>query len=693
MPLKVRWTLGRKLLGLAALGAMGTIAVAAAGAVGLSRARSGMDALVISTRAQRLQMDADMMHDAVRGDVLAAVLGVAAKDAARVSEGRTGFTQHAARFRQDLVEVRAVTTGRAQQLVDSLNAPVAAYLDGGEAVIAAALAGDSATVTSRNAEFMRYFDELEASLESFGDVIAVGAEQTNGANEALFTWLGRILLGVTLLTAALVFSVGRQVAKRIQSTTVQLVRGVESLQRQAVTALGSAMIRLAQGDVEQDVTTTVESVAVTGDDELATLAIAVNSIGQKTVETVEAHRQAMHTLRGLLTETQRVVRGAQVGDLTVRAAASNFPGAYADLLRGFNAAQSAAREPVDAALVVLEQVAKRDLTVRVRGTFAGDHARLAEAVNEAVSNVAEALSKVEQAAEQISGAAGEVAAGSQSMANGSSQQAASVEEITAAVQEQAAVTTRTADNAQQARTLTQQMRDRVRAGSQSMQSLDEAMGRMTTSAQRTAQIVKTIDEIAFQTNLLALNAAVEAARAGDAGRGFAVVADEVRQLAIRAAAAARETSELIEQTVATTRISTDIGRQVREHLGTVDTDVERVTTLVHDIAVDCEAQREQIRDVGASVEAVSEQTQRVAAYAEESASASEELNAQADMMRDLVSQFALDSSATHGGPVSSGRSRVSCQSLSAAHGGDACDSTRSIPDSLKVRKVLQLNHR
>ena len=106
----VRWTLGRKLLGLAALGALGTIAVAAVGAVGLSRAQSGMDALVITTRAQRLQMDADMMHDAVRGDVLAAVLGVAAKDSARVGEGRTGFTQHAVRFRQNLVEVRAVTT-------------------------------------------------------------------------------------------------------------------------------------------------------------------------------------------------------------------------------------------------------------------------------------------------------------------------------------------------------------------------------------------------------------------------------------------------------------------------------------------------------------------------------------------------------------------------------------------------------
>ena len=104
-------------------------------------------------------------------------------------------------------------------------------------------------------------------------------------------------------------------------------------------------------------------------------------------------------------------------------------------------------------------------------------------------------------------------------------------------------------NAKEARSLAEGARASAELGAANMQNLSTAIGKIKASADSTAKIVKTIDEIAFQTNLLALNAAVEAARAGDAGKGFAVVAEEVRNLAMRSAEAAKNTAALIEKSV------------------------------------------------------------------------------------------------------------------------------------------------
>lgn len=347
------------------------------------------------------------------------------------------------------------------------------------------------------------------------------------------------------------------------------------------------------------------------------------------------------TLDGLVKETSGLVAAAKAGDLSTRGNAAAFSGAYHHLVLGINETLDAVVDPINEALTVLEHAAARDLSKRVRSTFSGDHARLADAANLALGNLATALHEVEVATEQIAHASAQVAAGSQSLADVASAQAASMEEISAAVQEQSTVTTRTAGLAKEASELTGHVRDRVRSGAESMHELDGAMTRMTDSAKKTAQIVKRIDEIAFQTNLLALNAAVEAARAGDAGRGFAVVADEVRQLAIRAAEAAKETSSLIEQTVVSTSESTVISRRVGDHLSSVQNEINRVATVVEEIASDCVMQRDQTGDIRNTLEQVGQHTQESAANAEESASASEELSAQAAMMKDLVQAFVL----------------------------------------------------
>ncbi|HEY0930314.1 MAG TPA: methyl-accepting chemotaxis protein [Gemmatimonas sp.] len=485
---------------------------------------------------------------------------------------------------------------------------------------------------------------VDSSLTVVTDRQAHAAVALATAADAQVTrsfWLALATLFFGICAAATLASL---VIGRVSTSLAQVRDRLTSLQRHCMAGLESATSALAAGNLDEEVVARTTPVDIAGGDEIAAVAAELNATITRAQAGIHSYGRAVTTLRALLAETDRVVGRARLGDTSARADSDRFSGAFAQLLSDFNQAQDAAREPVVAALAVLERVAERDLSVRVAGEFPGDHARLATAINVAVVNVSEALCKVEVAAEQIASASYQVNNGGQEMAGTVANQAESIDGITRAMRAQTDATIRTADTLGQTRELSVAMRERLTEGTRSMRELSEAMTRMRGSAERTAQIVKTIDEIAFQTNLLALNAAVEAARAGDAGRGFAVVAGEVRQLSIRAASAARETATLIDETVTTTRESNMISEHVRSQLDVIDGDANRVATLVEKVADDCRVQRDQIVQVNEAVARVSEQTQAAAASAEESATAADELDAQAATMRDLVRCFLVQDS-------------------------------------------------
>ena len=244
-----------------------------------------------------------------------------------------------------------------------------------------------------------------------------------------------------------------------------------------------------------------------------------------------------------------------------------------------------------------------------------------------------------EGARQVTAASGQVAASSQSLAEGSSEQASSLEETSSSLEEMSSMTKQNADNAAQAKSLMVETKKIVDRVDDQMKIMASSIQEVTRSSEETGKIIKTIDEIAFQTNLLALNAAVEAARAGEAGAGFAVVADEVRNLALRSAEAARNTSTLIENTIVTVRKSNELTRQTQEAFQENVVIAGKVGNLIDEIAAASQEQAQGIGQVSRAVAEMDKVTQQNAATSEESASASEQMNAQAAQMKSYVEEL------------------------------------------------------
>jgi methyl-accepting chemotaxis protein len=246
---------------------------------------------------------------------------------------------------------------------------------------------------------------------------------------------------------------------------------------------------------------------------------------------------------------------------------------------------------------------------------------------------------LDAASRQTLNASQQVSASSQAQAQGASEQAASIEETSASLEEISTVAKQNADSAEKAEALAAEAQGFTRQGADAMQRMVESIASIKEGSDRTAKIIKTIDEIAFQTNLLALNAAVEAARAGDAGRGFAVVAEEVRNLASRSAEAAKDTSALIEDAQTRANQGVQVATEVSGLLARVLEKVEQVNSLIRELASSSREQTKGVLQINAAVTQMDSVTQSSAANAEETAAAAEELSAQSESLAASVREL------------------------------------------------------
>ena len=283
---------------------------------------------------------------------------------------------------------------------------------------------------------------------------------------------------------------------------------------------------------------------------------------------------------------------------------------------------------------VLVRLAEGDLDQEITQEYRGDFAPISSALSTILAGLNETFALFRTSCEQVGAGAAQVSNGAGLRAQGASEQAASAADLSASVAEISEGVRQTSESiARLTSDLEETARD-VGEGNAKMEQLLGAMEEISASSDEIRKIIKVIDDIAFQTNILALNAAVEAARAGEAGKGFAVVADEVRSLAGKSADAARQTSVLIEASVARAKDGASLAESTAKALEEVSGRMDRVSEAVGRITGAAAAQSGAARQVTRGIARISAVIQTNSATAEQSAAESEELSSQAALLNE-----------------------------------------------------------
>ncbi|MFI3156980.1 MAG: methyl-accepting chemotaxis protein [Methylococcaceae bacterium] len=365
-------------------------------------------------------------------------------------------------------------------------------------------------------------------------------------------------------------------------------------------------------------------------------------------------------------EIEQLVQAVKAGDLSTRINMGDKQGFTKTLSSGINELADTIESVLSDINRVMENMAEGDLTTAITSDYQGVYAECKNNINGTLTNLSNFIIQIRDAADFIDSSSQEIASGNDNLSQRAEQQAASLEQTAASMQQLAGTVKNNATNTQQANQVVNTASELAQKGGEIVKSAIIAMQDINDSSNEIAEIIGVIDEIAFQTNLLALNASVEAARAGEQGRGFSVVATEVRNLAQRSANAAKQSSDLIQNSVQKVRAGTAFVNETGHALTEIVNSVAQVGSIVAQIANASAEQTAGIDQVNQAVSQMDDITQQNAALAEQAAAGSISMHEQSSNMSKLLGFFKVSSMARAQPVKTAGYSKVLVAPVNAA---------------------------
>ena len=655
-----------------------------------------------ASQAVRDASTADMMHDAIRGDVLTSLVPTSGE-----SDTSAELQGHISTLRSSIASARQLTTDPAsQKALDDLNTPLANYADSAEQLITLAQF-DPAAATNDLPAFTAAFAELEVSLESAGDSLeaaSTAALTKANAQGAMSKVLLSIILGVGIfLSSGLVLGILSTIVRPIRDLTDtvtamsqgrsdvtlsgterkdelgEISRAVVALQALIIARMNEASKGAADARAMIDAAGRSQAII---EFDLAGNVLTANQnfldVTGYALGDIQGRHHQMFVDRDYAGSAQygefwrRLNAGEFITDKCVRYGrggkrivieaiynpilgadgkpykivkfASDVTAIEDERERRAEVDKRAAAE--QSAIVAetgrgLTALAAGDLSYRIEQDFPGEYAQLKADFNAAMAKLADAMGVITANASAMQTGSSEISQAADDLSRRTEQQAATLEQTAAALDQITATVRRTAEGARRANVVVTDARQDAETSGQVVTRAVAAMDEIQKSAEQISQIIGVIDEIAFQTNLLALNAGVEAARAGDAGRGFAVVASEVRALAQRSAEAAKEIKSLISASTSQVRDGVGLVGQTGQALTAIVGRVSEINSLMAEINASAQEQATALGQVNTAINQMDQTTQQNAAMVEQSTAASHSLSQEAGELAQLVGRFKI----------------------------------------------------